>query len=456
MDERGEMNEMETRDHDIIKQHLISIAQTEINDVDLMPDIQRQLGKRRSPTRRIITGFARMAATVVILLMFSAAGYAVWQLGGAPMTIPQDLITEIDEEQTIDGMTVQLDWAYADAHRVTVSWSAVYDASEVVGGSLLDATLMTADGTVIPEAYGGGGGGGGGDSTLVRSSSTLNFDVRMLDMATLDDTLALTLVVRYGAMPAMGGAPQGSGGGGGGGGGSSATAPTVVAPTAPASIPERTYSFDFSVPLLPARDGAVDNDTQTMTDDMTVSIRDVRVTPSMTVLTLCSALLAEGWMPTLVLDTNQDASAYTDDAVALVTPNGERVYQGSIDPQTLTDDGCAEAQIAAPFTIESSTLTVIIDGFWRPAMTIDDAMIATDIAYFEERGFDLSYEQVAPPVIDLPENVVVRPISPEALMLITINAYPSEMSVGDARYFIGVRSLQERTGEMVTFEVMVE
>ncbi|MEO0596190.1 MAG: hypothetical protein AAF126_08790 [Chloroflexota bacterium] len=272
-------------DKQTIKQHLATISQEEVTNVDLMPEIQKQLTKRHSATRQLFFQAGRVAAVLVVILMMSAVGYAVvWQLSDVIMTIPQDLLTPINQEQEIDGLTVNLEWAYADAHRIAVSWGAVYNRDEVQGGNMLGATLATADGTEIPSEFGGGGRGGGSNSPnyqTARTYSTLNFDARALENIADTQTLDLVLTVRYGALP---NATSGSGGGGGGGGESSedALTPVPMPTVAPQDIPERIFTYEFSVPVLPARQGTVTDDTLVI-DDTSISIRDVQVTPSMTI-----------------------------------------------------------------------------------------------------------------------------------------------------------------------------
>ncbi|MEL6527481.1 MAG: hypothetical protein AAFQ07_17405, partial [Chloroflexota bacterium] len=368
-------------DKQTIKQHLATISQEEVTDVDLMPEIQKQLTKRHSSTRQLLFQIGRVAAVLVVVLMMSAVGYAVWQLNDSPTTIPQDLLTPINQEVTIDGMTVNVDWAYADVHRIAVSWSAVYNRDEVEGGSMLGATLTTADGTEIPPSFGGGGGGGSPFDPIARSSSTLNFDVRLLESIVDTETLDLVLTIRYGSLP---NATSGSGGGGGGGGGSSEDAPTPVPmPTvAPQGIPERIFTYEFSVPVLPARQGTVAVDTLTV-DGTSISIHDIQVTPSMTIFTICSDTFVDEWMPTILLDTNVPESAHVDDAVARVMPDGERLYAGGIMPMSADDGGCAEAVATAPFTSDTGTMTIYVNSLTRPHETIDEEAVQADISYFD-------------------------------------------------------------------------
>ena len=75
----------------------------------------------------------------------------------------------LSESQTVDGVTLQIEWVYADAHRVALFYSLDQTESPYapVNIAAVDVQLRTADGTVLPHIFGGGGGGSGGGVVAV-------------------------------------------------------------------------------------------------------------------------------------------------------------------------------------------------------------------------------------------------------------------------------------------------
>jgi hypothetical protein len=114
----------------LIKHALHDIAQQEIPDdmKSLWPAIQARM--ERKTTRRVLrlTRFGWVTAIIVFSLMIGAGAYAFYQFGqgGDPglSHLDEDLITSIDQSVTIDGVTVTLDWVYADEHRIALAYHA--------------------------------------------------------------------------------------------------------------------------------------------------------------------------------------------------------------------------------------------------------------------------------------------------------------------------------------------
>jgi|GEM_PF-1784054 len=453
-----------------IQHYLYEIAEEEIPDVDLLPEIQKQLKKQSPPSTRMVFTLARAATVFVLLLTVSAVlGYAYYQNIHIPATIPRDLITELNMEQTIDDMTVTLDWAYADAHHMALEISSTYDARVTARGNSQEVRLETSDGIFIPPAFGGGGGGSGGGNSngapiIISSSFMSSYDMTVIDSTS--DTVDFVLTVRYSyqetpSMPSDtgGGSGGGSGSSGSGGGsgstgsgnGSGASRPDIVPDS---EAPFREFVFEFSLPVLAARPGDVAEASITGGEN-TVTIQNVSVTPSMTVFELCSSLLAEGWLPQAILQTNQSLPDYLEGVPIATTLDGTVVYPAYA--YTLPEDAdCLDLTVPAPFSIDAGELTIIVDQFSR---YVDGEIIETleaDMDYFAELGFAVSYEIVDPPVIISSPSQITIPISTGEMVIFTIESYPDTITQSVANSYVGSNALQERiTGDWV-FTVTVE
>ncbi|MCC6612386.1 MAG: DUF4179 domain-containing protein [Anaerolineae bacterium] len=108
-------------------QLLLEIAEREVPDtMDIYPEVQERL--RHSVRRAARSRVSWTLIAAILMLVMVVAVYAVDQLlqAGDPGLEGADavnLITRLDLSQTIDGVTVSLDYAYADANRVTVGYT---------------------------------------------------------------------------------------------------------------------------------------------------------------------------------------------------------------------------------------------------------------------------------------------------------------------------------------------
>jgi len=159
------MKEKEQQITDALRQ----IARQEVPDsVDLWPAIkaQRQAEKRRTPGRLVpVTRLGWVSLTLALILAFGAGAYALspaigrlfQQEPGLKSVDEARLVQEFALSQTIDGVTVTLTRAYADANRIIIGFtiqdtepsrrpSRRYEAHPLV---LTDAT-----GAVFPQTFG--------------------------------------------------------------------------------------------------------------------------------------------------------------------------------------------------------------------------------------------------------------------------------------------------------------
>lgn len=98
--------------------------------LDILPTVQKQIGQRKPQfLPHWYQHPVKLAASVLVcLFLVATTAYAVTRLSIHDPALDQDLITEIGLSQTIDDTTVYLEWAYADANRIVLSYS-IADAS---------------------------------------------------------------------------------------------------------------------------------------------------------------------------------------------------------------------------------------------------------------------------------------------------------------------------------------
>ncbi len=238
---------------------------------------------RGMPATRL--GWAFMA--LVLCLAFGAVAYAVvpvvsrlfQQEAGLRHVEQANLVQELNLSQTVDGVTVTLERAYADANRIVVGFTIKdpngqrYDASHL--------TLTDAAGAVFSGMH---GYGVTGQSDILKVSLppgegayVLAFDAAPVEGAPAELDLRLVMEVREFMLPLDAPEPP----------------PTPISPPdePPASmvvealpVPEGAivgiFTFDFSVPFIPGRVAEVN---QTVEDaGAAVCLERVVVTPSET------------------------------------------------------------------------------------------------------------------------------------------------------------------------------
>jgi hypothetical protein len=315
-------------DQERITRTLQHIAEQEIqDDMDLWNALQEKIDQldRHQPPRVYtrFSGAGQLLAAIIATLLLSIAAYAIYQSQFWDRTFEAldeaHLVTHIDESVNVRGVNVTLEWAYADANRITVAYSYNYDRQAVPvpeEGIYPQVVLTTTDGTIIPpsELVGGGGGGGGSADGPVSLSGVNNFDASVITGS--PETLDLTMSMEF--LPASQRMPDspvgGSGGGGGGGGGGGQPQDPVATPNLPTSIPVEdfepfTVTFDFTVPFIPMR--VVEPQETVTQNDLSITLNRVSVTPSLTQLDLCyqvpdSALM---WLPLITINIGEETFA---------------------------------------------------------------------------------------------------------------------------------------------------
>jgi hypothetical protein len=114
---------------------LKAITQRDISDVNLWEDIKAKAVERSSLTLPIslapVPRFVRANRLVIVLALLSVVsmtGFALYQLrqprSGLDGIRTSALRTEVNQSQTIDGVTVTLNWVYADTEQLVLSYSS--------------------------------------------------------------------------------------------------------------------------------------------------------------------------------------------------------------------------------------------------------------------------------------------------------------------------------------------
>jgi len=293
---------------------LQEIAEQEVPDnVDLWPAIRARVQPQRRSSRwaqlmpATRLGWAFMA--LVLCLAFGAVAYAVvpvvsrlfQQEAGLRHVEQANLVQELNLSQTIDGVTVTLERAYADANRIVVGFTIKdpngqrYDAGHL--------TLSDMTGTVFSPTI---GFGVTGQSDILQVSlppgegaDVICFDADPVEGAPAELDLRLVMEVREFVLPLDAPEPP----------------PTPISPPdePPASmvvealpVPEGAivgpFTFDFSVPFIPGRVAEVNQTVEA--PGVAVCLERVVVTPSETRAYLrfdSPSGEVEWWMPIAML-----------------------------------------------------------------------------------------------------------------------------------------------------------
>jgi hypothetical protein len=178
-----------------LSRQLHRLAQEEIPDnMNLWPRIQGQL-KRKSKPRSFSLAYA-LSAFVMISLV-GIGGFIAYRSASVTTqeAVSPSQASDLNIVQTIGGVTMSLDWAYADAHLISLQYSVIYNPQEVTLPDFGMVSLRTADGLILPQDNNGGGGGGGGDDTSVRFTNQVNFDASAIQGN--PESLDLVLLVQY-------------------------------------------------------------------------------------------------------------------------------------------------------------------------------------------------------------------------------------------------------------------
>ncbi|RLC69329.1 MAG: hypothetical protein DRI52_09120 [Chloroflexi bacterium] len=276
-----------------VTQILQELAEQEVPaNVDLWPAIRAQVQTQRRPSRwsRVMPvtrlGWAFLALTLFLTL--GAVTYALapivmsrlfQQEAGLRHVEQANMVQELNLSQTVDGVTVTLERAYADANRIVIGFTIKsppgqrYDAYHL--------TLTDAAGTVFPSTV---GYGAAGQSDIFNVSLPpgegayiLSFDAAAV--TGVPEELDLRLVMEVGELVLPSDACEAS--------------PTSDSP--PAEPPDSmvvmleplptptivgTLTFDFSVPFIPGRVAEVNQTVEAA--GVAVCLERVVVTPSET------------------------------------------------------------------------------------------------------------------------------------------------------------------------------
>jgi hypothetical protein len=287
-------------------------------DLDLWPAIQAQLQPQRSPSGWVrLMPTTRLGWVFLALALCLAIGAGTWAVGSAVNRLFQvdpglnhvrqaGLGQELDLSQTVDGVTVTLERAYADANRVVVGFTMIGPDGQRYGPH--PVTLTDAAGTVFPGSMGMGVTGKSErlqvDLPPGTGSYVYFFDASAVEGVPTELDLHLVIEVEEFVLPLF--APD----------------PVSTPDDPPAEPLDSTvvevqpihqegavvgpFIFDFSVPFTPDR--AVVEAQTVKAAGVAVTLEEVVVTPSATRATLCFAPPDDEWdvwVPIATLDTGK-------------------------------------------------------------------------------------------------------------------------------------------------------
>ncbi len=268
-----------------LKQILIQRAEQGIPDtMDLRDRIHQQIqtgGSTRSGLR-----LRRALLIAVLLLMTATAAYALYQTviqpdPGIEAVQNQNLVVQLDQTQTVEpvsdyppeisGVSVTLDYAYADANRITVAYSVVADTAEGVQIDLYANPTLT-DSAGNQYLWLVSSGQHVLDSAHSSASGTMSFDASSITDApeTLDLNLQIEVAYTTADMRAEN--------------------PYMMA------MAGKT-TFSFSLPFNPGQTVAVDQSVTA--SDLAVEVRQVVIAPSLTRVDVCydpTNLSGDAWL----------------------------------------------------------------------------------------------------------------------------------------------------------------
>jgi hypothetical protein len=267
----------------------------EIQDVNLWTNLSNQFPAPQT----VRAGFRLSRAPLLALLaiMTAAVVYALYQgsvLAGDPGIVELDnanLLTMIDQTNTLEGdysithnLTVTLDYAYADANRVTVGYTVRGTSPD--GQRMMayhNATLMTTDGTVLERLF---LGANQQNQTAPTEDSAGGFTSRSVsnfiaeDLHITGDPLEFSLIIDVAL----------------------SQADTGEFP-APGMTMAGVTQFKFIVPAITGK--VVEIGQPTTVNDISVELKRVVTTPSMTRLDMCYDLpileIPPAWSPYIII-----------------------------------------------------------------------------------------------------------------------------------------------------------
>jgi len=305
---------------------LREIAEQEVPDnVDLWPAIRARVQPQRRSSRwaqlmpATRLGWAFLA--LALFLTFGAVTYAVapvvsrlfQQEAGLRHVEQANLVQELNLSQTIDGVTVTLERAYADANRIVIGFT-IKDPNGQRYDAYRRLTLTDAAGTVFSGTI---GFGVTGQSDILQVSlppgegaDVICFDAAPVEGAPVELDLRLVMELEKFVLPPAALEPSSTPD-------SPPAEPPMVVVLEPLPTPEEEaivgpFTFDFSVPFIPGRVAEVNQTVEAA--GVAVHLERVVVTPSETRAYLrfdSPSGGAEGWIPIAMLQApGEDGKSY--------------------------------------------------------------------------------------------------------------------------------------------------
>lgn len=308
-----------------ITQILQEITEEEVPDnVDLWPAIQARVQPRRRSSRwaqlmpATRLGWAFLA--LALFLTFGAVTYAVapvvsrlfQQEAGLRHVEQASLVQELNLSQTVDGVTVTLERAYADANRIVVGFT-IKDPNGQRYDAYHHLTLTDMAGTVFSGII---GFGVTGQSDMLQVSlppgegvNVICFDAAPVQGVPAELDLRLVMELEKFVLPPAAIEPPPTPD-------SPPAEPPMVVVLEPLPTPEEEdivgpFTFDFSVPFIPGRVAEVNQTVEAV--GVAVRLERVVVTPSETRAYLRFDSLGEAemhWAPIAILKAPGDESEH--------------------------------------------------------------------------------------------------------------------------------------------------
>jgi len=369
-------------EHGRIFKALDEIAQTAIpQDKDLWPGLQSYLfqPKRGVSLRRVSTGWALVIVALVLILLTSAA-YAYYRMRLDPglenvqdlglvtqlelegtMTLPTPIPTlpttaqpssiptieatpspEIAKE-TVNGVTVILDWAYLDDSRIAYQYT-IHGLQHVITDTINPSALVGPSVLVTdPLPLTGTGGGGGGVSVgpgEENGTVVVNAEQYLKLPAKEGDLIRVSLDISLGDVdvPIWETGPDGQ--------------PVSENPKSIVHVPLiATFHYEFTVPFYPSV--TIEPKFSVAANGINVELEWMKVSPSSTEVRICYDLPSSGdWQPegTLKIGDSEPVSIslYSND--------------GPVDNVRR----CVRLSFPAPYDHKPTTATLTIDRLVTP------------------------------------------------------------------------------------------
>lgn len=282
-----------------VTQILQEIAEQEVPDnVDLWPAIRTRVQpRRRSPHWAQLMPATRLGwafLALALFLTFGAVTYAVapvvsrlfQQEAGLRHVEQASLVQELNLSQTVDGVTVTLERAYADANRIVVGFT-IKDPNGQRYDAYHHLTLTDMAGTVFSETI---GFGVTGQSDMLQVSLppgegayVLAFDAAPVEGVPVELDLQLVMKLEKFVLPPAALEPPPTPD-------SPPAEPPMVVVLEPLPTPEEEaivgpFTFDFSVPFIPGQTVEVQQTEEAA--GVAMKLERVVVTPSETRAILC-------------------------------------------------------------------------------------------------------------------------------------------------------------------------